>query len=270
MSTVFTYLQPSPALAGLVAFHYVLRVGEAGFDETLCALLGQVQVGRGGEAAYHFAEGLVAAPTESLISPTDRAVRMSAPPGFVGIGSGLTPAGWSLLAGRDRAPNTIVPLGGPAGLATLADADSDGPAALDTWLGRAFAGREPDPRIAAIDAWAVSDDCADVSSLSRALGLSRRSLERLTLRTHGATPKRLSAKYRALKVAAALATGESDDWRELSAAEHFADQAHFIREFRRFVGVTPGAFVANEDGFTRRLIRGRWTPGKPIGIAIFG
>lgn len=33
----------------------------------------------------------------ALIAPTDHAVRLRAPPGFVAIGSVLTPVGWSAL-----------------------------------------------------------------------------------------------------------------------------------------------------------------------------
>jgi len=40
----FTYFAPSAAVAGLVAFHYVLETGPAGLDAGLCASLAQVQI----------------------------------------------------------------------------------------------------------------------------------------------------------------------------------------------------------------------------------
>ena len=64
----------------------------------------------------------------------------------------------------------------------------------------------------------------DVEALARSLGLSRRSLERLTAATHGSTPKRLAAKYRALQAAARLAVGDLTDWRDAADAGGYADQ----------------------------------------------
>jgi AraC-like DNA-binding protein len=265
----FHYHSPSPALEGRVAFHYVLKAGDEPFDETLCALLGQVQLGFGGSATYHFAQGPIVARAACVIAPTDRAVRMTAPAGFVAVGSALTPLGWTLLnEGRSQVDAVV-----DATSKTLDRATRGHPrtavTALDDWIVARLASGTPDSRVDIIDAWIVADEGEDVDALTARLNMSRRSLERLTLRTHGATPKRLSAKYRTLKVAAAMAVGEVADWRLAPAAAGFADQSHFIREFRRYVGVTPGAFMADKTGFARRLIEGRWNPGKAMGIAIW-
>jgi AraC-like DNA-binding protein len=91
----------------------------------------------------------------------------------------------------------------------------------------------------------------------------------LTVATHGATPKRLAAKYRSLQAAGRMAVGEVTDWRDAVDIGGFVDQPHFIREFKRFVGMTPRAFLASPDSFVHRLIRGQWHPGRELGIAIW-
>jgi AraC-like DNA-binding protein len=271
----FSYFAPSPALAGLVAFHYVLETGDAGIDAGICALLGQVQVVIGGDAEYRLGRRNVAAPAGChLVGPTDGAGRLRASPGTIAIGCGLTPAGWHALTADLPLANRCAPLpisdaarlhracASAGDTATMA-------ATLDACLEAHLAGAVPDPRIATIDAWIIAGDGWDIDALSARLGLSRRSVERLTLATHGATPKRLAAKYRTLQAAGRMAVGEVTDWRDAVAIGGFVDQPHFIREFRRFVGATPQRFLRQPDSFAATLLRGNWEPGKALGIAIW-
>ncbi len=278
--TRFSYFAPRADLAGLVAFVYVLVVGDAPFAGDLCALLGQIQIGLGGGAGYDFGRGVRAAPAVSLIGPTDIAGRLAAPPGFVAVGCGLTPAGWSRLVPMPagRIANRLAPAEAVFGddaalLAARCGAvpdDAARAAVLDAFLAGRLASAPPaDPRIAPIDAWVIAGAGWDVDALAQSLGVSRRSLERLTAATHGSTPKRLAAKYRTLQAAGRMVVGEVSDWRDAVAIGGFVDQPHFIREFRRFVGTTPGAFMADRASFARRLIRGPWEPGRELGIAIW-
>ncbi len=257
-----------------MAFHYVLETGDAAFDAPLCALLGQVQIGQGGPAVFHMHGVAQAVPPQSIIGPTDRWSRMQAPAGFIGVGSGFTPAGWNRLGGDETLANHVVPAGQLFGAAldgVTADGRSDAWLdALDRVLGERLAASPPaDPRITAIDAWVVAGDRWDVDALAATLTLSRRSLERLTASTHGSTPKRLAAKYRSLQAAGRIAVGEVTDWRDAAALGGFADQAHFIREFKRFVGMTPQAFRMQPDCFQAQLLRGSWAPGQNLSISIW-
>ena len=209
------------------------------------------------------------APPAAQIAPTDHAVRLRAPPGFVAIGSLLTPVGWSALipAGLGYR-NEIVALTGDLP-ASAGDDELATVAALDAWLTTRLRAATIDRRVAVIDAWLLADGVADIDALAAALGLSRRALERLTRRTHGATPGRLAAKYRALRIAADLVAGQTVDWRDAAAAAGLADQSHLIREFRRFVGEIPGRFVTPPHSFAYRLLRGQWHPRRTLSIAIW-
>jgi AraC-like DNA-binding protein len=271
----FEYFSPSPALAGLVAFHYVLDTGTAGVDTGICALLGQVQLVAGGDIDYRFGRRAAAAPAGvHLIGATDSAGWLRAPPGVIAIGCGLTPAGWHALTGGTALANRCLPLPLPdAARLAAAGAGSRDPAAmaatLDGYLVAHFGDEIIDPRIAMIDSWIVAADGWDIEALAASLGMSRRSVERLTVTTHGATPKRLAAKYRTLQAAGRMAVGEVIDWREAVAIGGFVDQPHFIREFKRFIGVTPKQFQRAPDSFASRLLRSNWQPGKALGIAIW-
>ena len=274
LTDTFTYIMPSPELQDYVAFHYILQVADHPFDEVLCALLGQIQVGIGGAAEYVIDGRAVHAPRGSVIAPTDRAIRLRAPAGFAAVGSALTPAGWSALLERQNARgNTIDDLaamgfGPPFDPGGEVSAEPLVPC-LDQWLRGCLADRPIDPRVRTIDAWIVETNGEDVEGLATSLSMSRRSLERLTMRTHGASPKRLSAKYRSLKIAGELAVGLVENWRDAAAARGLADQSHFIREFRRYVGVTPGKFMSDQTSFVRQLIQGQWRPGRAMSVTIW-
>jgi AraC-like DNA-binding protein len=272
----FEYFAPSAQLSGLVAFHYALETGAEGVDAGLCALLGQVQLLVGGGAEYRFGRRISrAAAGAALIGPTDSAGVLRAPPGVTAIGCGLTPAGWHALTGGLALANAAVALPLPDAQPLAARCARAGDTAamaatLDGYLVARLGGVAPDPRIAIIDAWIIAGDGWDIDTLAARLGRSRRSVERLTVATHGATPKRLAAKYRSLQAAARLAVGDVVDWHDAVAIGGFVDQPHFIREFTRFIGVTPGAFMADPTRFVHQLVRGQWVPGRALGIAIFG
>lgn len=83
-----------------------------------------------------------------------------------------------------------------------------------------------------------------VQELARRAGCSPRSLHRL-LETHvGVGTKWLVRRARVQSAAERVARGERVDWAELAQELGYADQPHFIREFREQVGETPAAYAA--------------------------
>jgi transcriptional regulator GlxA family with amidase domain len=74
--------------------------------------------------------------------------------------------------------------------------------------------------------------------------LSTRSLQRLFAAYVGVSPKAVLARYRLQDAAALIDAGEVDDLAALAADLGWFDQAHFSRDFRAVVGMTPSAYLA--------------------------
>jgi AraC-like DNA-binding protein len=85
---------------------------------------------------------------------------------------------------------------------------------------------------------------SSVEEAARLAGCSPRSLHRL-LETHvGVGTKWLVRRARVQAAAECVGRGEHVDWAALAAELGYADQPHFIREFRAQVGETPAAYAA--------------------------
>lgn len=87
-----------------------------------------------------------------------------------------------------------------------------------------------------------------MTELEASTGLSGRQLQRKLLAHVGVTPKALArlARFRAVGVSLASGRGAGGGWAELADQHGFADQAHFIRDFSAFAGVTPARFAAGD------------------------
>lgn len=82
-----------------------------------------------------------------------------------------------------------------------------------------------------------------VSDLVRVSGRSERTLDRLFARYVGVSPAWVIRRYRLQAAAARLTARPPADVRAVAWELGYADQAHFIRDFRATIGVTPGAYV---------------------------
>ena len=85
-------------------------------------------------------------------------------------------------------------------------------------------------------------DCFVLSAT--ASGTSKRTLERLFREYVGVGPKWVIQRYRLHDAAEHAATGKACDWADVAARLGYADQAHFIRDFKRFVGQSPAQYSA--------------------------
>jgi AraC-like DNA-binding protein len=86
-------------------------------------------------------------------------------------------------------------------------------------------------------------DLRRVSDLVRASGRSERTLHRLFVRYVGASPSWVIRRHRLRTAAERLTASPPADVRAVAWELGYADQAHFIRDFRATIGVTPGAYV---------------------------
>jgi transcriptional regulator GlxA family with amidase domain len=130
--------------------------------------------------------------------------------------------------------------------AVTAEEDDDARAAV---LDAALAPLAPEPPAAYLDLLGLLDRMVDDRALVRveqvaALGtMSVRSLQRLFAAYVGVSPKAVLARYRLQDAAALIDSGEADDLAGLATSLGWFDQAHFSRDFRAVVGVTPSAYL---------------------------
>jgi AraC-like DNA-binding protein len=164
------------------------------------------------------------------------------------------PGGYRAFSGSQAARNSVVALGDELGVSAerlmrqvLAEEDDTARAAV---LDAALAPRAPEPPIRYLELVALLEQMGADRSLVRvdqvaSLGsLGVRSLQRLFASYVGVSPKAVLARYRLQDAAAAIDAGEVDDLAELAVSLGWFDQAHFSRDFRAVVGMTPSAYLA--------------------------
>lgn len=98
-------------------------------------------------------------------------------------------------------------------------------------------------RIVAAHAGLLNTAVTSVSALALRLDMSARSLERLSLRAFGFSPKLLLRRQRFLRSLAQFMLDPSLRW--ISTLDwQYVDQAHFVRDFQRFMGMSPSRYAA--------------------------
>jgi AraC-like DNA-binding protein len=86
-------------------------------------------------------------------------------------------------------------------------------------------------------------DVQSVRQIVERFGMNERSLQRLTARRIGLSPKWLVQRRRLHEAAELLRAGDPPDLAQLALQLGYVDQAHFGRDFRTVTGLTPGRFV---------------------------
>ena len=164
-------------------------------------------------------------------------------PGMAGGVLGIPPA--SLLGGchdlRDLGIAPLVALGERLGeladeRARLAHLTS----ALHTSADRASG--LPQALLSAVGRILETSGRVRIESVAHEAGVSTRHLERLFTREIGLGPKELGRLRRFQRLAARVSGETPPRWASLAVECGYHDQAHLIREFREFAGVTPGAY----------------------------
>jgi AraC-like DNA-binding protein len=109
-----------------------------------------------------------------------------------------------------------------------------------------------DPRVrAAVTLIGATNGRVAVGRLAEAAGLTRRHLERRFVDTVGLTPKRLARIVRFQRALALLERcGPARRGTDTAFACGYADQAHFIRDFRKLAGCAPGEHLLRQGELT--------------------
>jgi len=100
----------------------------------------------------------------------------------------------------------------------------------------------------------IVEDGASVEALLADAAIGRRQLERRFAAGVGVGPALCAAIVRFRRVFDELDRGGARPWTDAAIAAGYSDQSHFIREFRRFVGCTPGEFAKSSTGLSAALV----------------
>jgi AraC-like DNA-binding protein len=249
---------PSADLAPYVRNHFVFRAQLPDYFELVDDLLSEtamVRVLLQGDWAAAFAPGeWVSEGPAILFGGNTRCFKVRVRGPFAVVGSAIRPSAWaSVFAHKaDHFADRMVPLADDWGDAAaglyhdVVDAGDDDAivAALERGLRAritALGTRAIDPAMSAFEEVANGNSKVRVADAAQWLNLSVPALNRRCVATFGLTPKAILRRSRFLDMASAL-RGISDPGEEEKAALRFADQSHLNREFRYFVGKTPGQF----------------------------
>jgi AraC-like DNA-binding protein len=153
----------------------------------------------------------------------------------------------STLTDRRAPLNAVLgPAWAPLAQETLADADAERcvQRADDFLLAHL---PRPDPKALEVAGWVarlVADRALVRAEQVAALaGLELRQLQRVFKKYVGVGPKWVLQRYRLHEAAALIASDPGLDMAQLSLALGYFDQAHFIRDFKQLVGLSPGEYA---------------------------
>jgi AraC-like DNA-binding protein len=238
---------PSPELAGLVRRYWMpvwsLPDGQRSVQRVL---------------QYPVCLLVVARDYALLVGPTTGLSTQELTGSGWALGTMLQPAAGSLVTGgsvdamTDRAtPLADAPgLDGAALVAAIHDAVGDDPddragqqaavAAIEAALAALLPIDEEGELVNAVVEYVEGDSQVHrVGQVCEKFAIGERSLQRLTARRIGLTPKWLIQRRRLHEAAERLTGDERPDLARVAADLGYADQAHFGRDFRAVTGLTP-------------------------------
>ncbi|MBX7458874.1 helix-turn-helix domain-containing protein [Qipengyuania sp. 1NDH17] len=208
---------------------------------------------------------LVDVPAAVISGATNRVTRLRISNGkFWGIG--LTPAGWARLVGYPafEMANSFRDINEVEGLEPLADLldslleDGDDMVACAeriTTCFRALLGSRPreESTIHAVHLSLLSEDTTAVAPLAAMAGKNPRTFERFCKRHFGFPARALLKKQRFLRSLGKYMLDPSMNW--INALDtHYWDQAHFIRDFKAVMGMTPSEYAERDHPIVRAAV----------------
>lgn len=246
---------PSPALAPYVARHYIFSAALPPDFEMIDRLLSETAFIRlllAGDWAAEVAPGdWQGAGRVPFFGANSRPMRVRVRGAFRVVGIALRPAGWRALFDRPACDfaDSMLPLQalwGDAADALLAavqplDDDNAVIAAIEGVLRTRRRAHPVDDGLALLEHIARQDSTTKVEAVADRLGIGVRQLERRSLDGFGHTPKMVLRRSRFLDMAAVMRGFGTISDESLAELRYF-DQSHRIREFRRFIGMTPTQF----------------------------
>ena len=214
----------------------------------------------------------------SMSGPTCRSVHFVF--GTINVwGVGLLPTGWARFVRADAKDYADIVVDGRASSVFAAfhhvhDAlmnSNDAPDAearlINVLLTQQLAFvPEEDPRVAQFHAALADPEVAGVSELAERVGMNVRSMERLSYRAFGFSPKILLRRQRFLRTLGEVMLDPTRRWTE-SLDFHYHDQAHFARDFKSFMGMSASDYMARPHPIIGAAVHGRMAmEGAPMQV----
>ena len=253
-------IAPPADAAGLVNTFYVIETGDGRIEEPIPAYSAQIIVVVRGQLTFTFADGSTAqSSTITINAPQMRSAGCLMEGPVLEVGASLTHASWQRLANlpADTVHDQLIPAetiltaAQIAGLEAAAAACAQGliaPEDLCVHLTEVIAAAphslRPDHAavVEAILSWLASGFDPAVRDLYASVNVSSRQLQRICRRFFGVAPAQVLKRFRALRAAMLLTQpGISEEVHAQVMATYF-DQAHLIRDIRRYTGRTPTQF----------------------------
>lgn len=119
-------------------------------------------------------------------------------------------------------------------------------------------------RIVACHEAMIDPEVHGVGDFAERAGVTQRTLERLCRRHFGFAPKLLLRRQRFMRSLAQFLLEPKRRW--IGALDdHYHDQAQFVRDFRRFMGMTPRQYAALDHPILEAVVRQRMHfSGEPV------
>lgn len=253
----YAMIAPGPQLERWVNTFYVIETKGGQVEETIPAYSAQLLLVIRGQLTVTYADGSVGrSSTITINAPQLRAAPCLMDGPVTLIGASLTPLGWQALGNLpvDEVHDRMVPAGAlltPEQLAMLEGAAAAcragrlAPADLCAQLGAVVAAApfalRPD-HVAAVEAitcWLGSGFEPPLSDLHGSIAVSPRQLQRIARRFFGVPPAQALKRSRAIRAAMLLANPALPDHMRVEMITTYFDQAHLIRDIRRYTGRTP-------------------------------
>ena len=250
-------IAPPVDAVGLVNTFYIIETEAGSIKETVPAYSAQIFLMVRGRVTFAFADGSTAqSSTVTVNAPQMRSADCVLDGPVLQVGASLTHVAWQKLANlpADTVHDQLIPASAIlsieqiAALEAAALACREGriaPEALCAQLTAVIAAGPftPSPsHVAVVEAilrWLASGLDPALGDLYTATDVSPRQLQRICRRFFGVAPAQVLKRFRALRAAMVLSQpGISEKLFDELMATYF-DQAHLIRDIRRYTGRTP-------------------------------
>lgn len=253
-------IAPPAEAAGLVHTFYTIETDAGQIEEAVPAYSAQMLVMVRGALHFTYADGTTGSSATVVINaPQMRSARAVLEGPLLQIGASLTHTAWQRLANlpADEVHDRLLPAEAvltPEQIAALEAAAAecragriapeDVCAVLTGVIAAGPYALRPDHEavVEAILRWLASGFDPALADLHASVSVSPRQLQRICRRFFGVAPAQVLKRFRALRAAMLLSQpGISREVHDQLIATFF-DQAHLIRDIRRYAGRTPSQF----------------------------